>query len=296
MYSFKPQLKSLLILAALASTTAAGAEQRMVSETRPLNAEARLSVNNTAGLIEVTAWDKPQLSIEGRLGEGVEKLEITGNPAEMRIEVKNRNSHFNNGDTTLRLQVPAGARLVLEGVSADVIVRGSRGAVEARTVSGDVHLEVAAKAITAKTVSGDLLLNAPQSQEVIATTVSGDMQVQGGGGSLVGESVSGEVNVQGGRYSRLELKSVSGDVFIHADTTADARVKAESLSGDVRFDAPASLSAEVTLKTFSGEKNCAFEGAIETETSRRSLVKRVGEGRGQVTLTSFSGDVELEKK
>jgi DUF4097 and DUF4098 domain-containing protein YvlB len=149
--------------------------------------------------------------------------------------------------------------------------------------------------VTAQTVSGDLQLEVPGAKEVRLITVSGDVRVDGAQGVLVAESVSGDVEVEGGVFSQLDLKSVSGDVVVQAGYTADARVKAESLSGDVRLNAPSSLSAQVTMKSFSGEKRCDFEAVRETADGKRTVLK-IGDGRGQFSLTSFSGDVQLEKK
>ena len=275
----------------------AQAAPREFSESRPLNAEARLNVRNVAGVIEVEAWDKATLDIAALLADNVEKVDISGSAADLRVEVRTKKAERYGAydDTQLRLRVPAGVALTLDGTSADLIVRGLKGDLVARTVSGDVQIEVNSKAVSAQTVSGDLTVLAPHSTSTKVSTVSGDADVQGAAGELSAESVSGDVRIEGGVFSRLELKSVSGDVDIHGAAAPDALVKAESLSGDVRFDAPAALSAQVTLKTFSGEKRCDFEGVSPTADGRRTVLK-LGDGRGNISLTSFSGDVSLEKR
>lgn len=275
----------------------AQAAPREFSDNRPLNADARLTVRNVAGLIEVEAWDKSTLDIAAQLADNVEKVDITGRADDLRVEVKTKKSerYGSYDDTQLRLRVPVGVVLTLDGTSADLMVRGLKGDLVARTVSGDVQIEVNSKRISAQTVSGDLTVLAPHAVSTKVSTVSGDADVQGASGELVAESVSGDVRVEGGVFSKLELKSVSGDVDIHGAAAPDALVKAESLSGDVRFDAPAALSAQVTLKTFSGEKRCDFEGYGKVGDGKRAVLK-VGDGRGNITLTSFSGDVSLEKR
>lgn len=287
-----PTFAALLLAAGLAQ-----AGPRDYADSRPLNAEARLNVRNVAGLIEVESWDKPTLDIAAQLADNVEKVEITGSAADLKVEVRTKKSerYGSYEDTQLRLRVPSGVTLTLDGTSADLIVRGLKGALVARTVSGDVQIEVHSKSVNAQTVSGDLTVLAPHAVETKVSTVSGDADVQGASGQLSAESVSGDVRVEGGTFTRLELKSVSGDVDIHGAVATDAVVKAESLSGDVRFDAPSALSAQVTLKTFSGEKRCDFEGYGKVGDGKRTLLK-VGDGRGNITLTSFSGDVSLEKR
>lgn len=281
----------------LASLMAQAAEPRTFADHRVLSADAKIMVRNIAGLIEVEGWDKAEFDLAATLGESAEKIEITGTAGELRVEVKNRKTNFGygDGDTRLKLRVPAGAILNLDGTSADIIVRGTRGAITARSVSGNVDLVVAARQINVQTVSGDVRLDAPAAKETKLNTVSGDTDVRGAGGVLSAESVSGDVQLAAGSFTQLDLKSVSGDIGVRAGFASEAQVKAESLSGDVRINAPASLSAEVTLKTFSGDRHSAFDAAREVRDSKRTALK-IGEGRGQFSLTSFSGDVTLDKQ
>ena len=286
-----------LALALSLTSLLAQAASSEFTDRRPLHADARLSVRNLAGVIEIDAWDKAEMDLAAQLGDSAEKVEITGTAGDLKVEVKNRKSdrYYGDGDSRLKLRVPAGVTLSLDGTSSDLVVRGTKGPITARSVSGDIDLAVPAKLITVQTVSGDVRLETPAARETKLNTVSGDTTVNGAAGSLISESVSGDVNVEGGPFTLVDLKSVSGDIGVHAAFTADAKVKAESLSGDVRVNAPASLSAEVTLKTFSGDKHCLFESVREASDSKRTVLK-IGEGRGQFSLTSFSGDVTLDKQ
>ncbi|MES2685044.1 MAG: DUF4097 family beta strand repeat-containing protein [Pseudomonadota bacterium] len=282
---------------AVASLAAHAAEPRSFTDHRSLNGDAKLSVRNLAGVIEIEAWDKAEFDLAALLGDSAERIEISGTAADLKVEVKNRKSHssYGDGDTRLKLRVPAGASLSLDGTSSDIVVRGSKGVLTARSVSGDIDLSVGSRVITVQTVSGDLRLEAPAAKEARLNTVSGDVDVKGASGLLVAESVSGDVEVEGGTFTQLDLKSVSGDIGVQAGFAAEAKVKAESLSGDVRVNAPASLSAEVTMKTFSGDKHSGFDAARDASDGKRMVLK-IGEGRGQLTLTSFSGDVTLDKQ
>lgn len=289
-------ITTIALLAGL-SLTAQAAEPRSFSDHRAMNADAKLNVRNLSGLIEVEGWEKNEFDLAAELGESAEKIDISGSAADLKVEVKIRkgNHSYNNGDTHLKLRVPAGVALTLDGTSADLFVRGTKGAIVARSVSGDVDLAIGSKTITVQTVSGDVRLDTPAARETQLNTVSGDTDVKGAAGALSAESVSGDVQVEGGIFTQLDLKSVSGDIGVRAGFAADAKVKAESLSGDVHVNAPASFSGEVSLKTFSGDKHCDFEGAREAADSKRTVLK-IGEGRGQFSLTSFSGDVTLDKQ
>jgi DUF4097 and DUF4098 domain-containing protein YvlB len=291
------RLLTAAICLSLTSLLVQAADPREFKDHRALNPDATLSVRNLAGLIEVDAWDKAEFDLMAFLGESAEKVEITGDASALRVEVKNRKSdrYFGDGETRLKLRVPAGVALSVDGTSSDIAITGIKGAIVARSVSGDVDVRVPARQITVQSVSGDVQLEAPGAREVKLNTVSGDVNISGASGRLAAESVSGDVVVDGGTFSVLELKSVSGDIGVSAGFATDAKVKAESLSGDVHVRAPSSLSAEVSLKTFSGDKNCRFEAVHQSSDSKRMVLK-IGDGRGQMSLTSFSGDITLEKR
>src|SRR5689334_24401040 len=99
-----------------------------INETRPLDGRGHLTVENLKGSIEVRAWDRREVRIEGSLGQGVEKLEITGDAQHLSVKVKYPKTgglgFFSGSDKSepslLRLMVPLQADLDIDAVSADV--------------------------------------------------------------------------------------------------------------------------------------------------------------------------------
>ena len=262
-----------------------------INEKRPLNANAKVSVNNIAGSIIVQAWDRNELSLTGELGEGSEKLEITGDAASLNIVVKLPKHSHNAEDSLLQLRVPTGASLDLQAVSADIRVQGVRGAISVNTVSGDVNLDVASAQINAQTVSGDVHLRAAATKTRI-NSVSGDVTIGGASGDLKGESVSGNVDVEGGPFSELKLHAVSGDVHISGGLTDKGSMAVESLSGDIVLRLPGTPSAALVMKTFSGDLSSDFGSSSGSD---HNIETRLGDGKGSISLSSFSGDIDVRR-
>jgi hypothetical protein len=79
-----------LILAAVLTAAAVGPALAAtpINETRPLDANGHVGIENLKGRIEVRAWDRPEVKIEGSLGKGVEKLEIDGDREHLVVRVK----------------------------------------------------------------------------------------------------------------------------------------------------------------------------------------------------------------
>jgi DUF4097 and DUF4098 domain-containing protein YvlB len=283
-----PALLAALLWCGLA---AAADEGRPIDERRPLKPDARVSVHNVAGLIEVQAWDKNELHLTGTLADEVEELEITGDAASLDIEVRLPRHTRHTGSSDLRLKVPAGTRLEAEAVSADVTVRGLKGEVQAQSVSGDVTLDVGSAKVKAESVSGDVEVRAPAASASVQS-VSGDVTISARG-AVHGESVSGDVEVHARDVRELSVNSVSGDLILDLELAKGADVEAETLSGNVELILPGPPDATLEMETFSGSLRSTFSPGPGRGAK---AYRHEGSGRGRVELHSHSGDIELKKR
>jgi len=268
----------------------------VIDETRGLKSNGRVSVNNVAGIIEVTTWDRNEVSIGGRLGSSDDKLEISGDSNELNLVVRLPKKSRNGHDTVLELRVPTNARVELETVSADVVVNGSKGPVKVNTVSGDIALALASSEVSVQTVSGDVKLKAPSTNTRL-NSISGDLDLDGLSGQLSLETVSGNIELRrGGKFSDLKLKSVSGDLRLDVALTDSAQVGGQTLSGEITMIVPQSLNGTALLKSFSGDVHCEGATTVENHSSKKREYVW-GDGRGaRIELSSFSGDIRVERK
>ncbi|MDR7099960.1 DUF4097 and DUF4098 domain-containing protein YvlB [Lysobacter niabensis] len=277
-----------------------------INETRAFDARGHLSIENVKGSIEVRAWDRREVKIEGSLGQGVEKLEILGDAQHLSIKVKYPKTgglgFFSGSDKSepseLRLMVPLQADLDIDAVSADVDVNGmASNELAIDSVSGDVSVVGAPREATIDSVSGDLklILNSPK---VSTESVSGDIDLRGRLSDEVHvETVSGDIDVSGHQSSvrKFSGNTVSGDMRIDTALTAGGRIGLESVSGNLTLRVPANLSAQVRGDSFSGELS-----APDVEISRpkhgpgSNFEHRYGSGDGEISLKSFSGDARLQ--
>ncbi len=269
----------------------------VIEQTRTLKSNGRVNVNNVAGIIDVSVWDRNEVQIGGRLGSSQDTLEISGDSNELTVVVKLPKKSRSSNDTVLELKVPNNARVDLESVSADVVVNGPRGPVRVNTVSGDMQLVLGSPEVSVQTVSGDLKLTAPASKSTRINSVSGDLDLEGLSGTLALETVSGNIVLaRGGRFSDLKLKSISGDIRLDVAIDAGAQVSGQTLSGEITMIVPQSLSGTALLKSFSGDVECEGAHTVENHASRKREYVW-GDGRGaRVELSSFSGDIRIERK
>jgi DUF4097 and DUF4098 domain-containing protein YvlB len=294
-----------ILAAALAAALplAAGAATP-INETRPLDARGRVEVENVKGRIEVRAWNRNEVKIEGMLGDGVERLEVEGDGNRLRLKVKYPsrrgilgNESGRSGPTTLKLMVPLRADLDLQGVAADIVAWGvAPASLKIDNVSGNTTVAAAPEELEVNSVSGDVDLTVNRAR-VQAESVSGDIRISGRlGGEVDVESVSGDIELRAGgkALQRLEGSSVSGDMRLQATLSPRARVRLESVSGDIALTLPRNASAELRAESFSGTLRAP--GAT-VERPRHgpgsSLRQRYGSGDAEVSMETFSGDAEL---
>ncbi|MBB1088520.1 DUF4097 family beta strand repeat protein [Lysobacter sp. SG-8] len=292
---------------ALLVTAMPGLAATPINEVRPLDPRGSIDIDNLKGRIEVRAWDRSEVRITGSLGKGVEKLEISGDQKHLGIEVKypNRGSglgFFTGSDKSepseLILMVPLRADLEIDSVSADIDVAGvAPASMSIDTVSGDTVVAGAPGEIDIDSVSGDLHLTL-NSGDVSVDSVSGDITLSGRlDGEVSIDSVSGDIDVRviEGQLRRFSGETVSGDLDLRTGLATNGRIDIETVSGDLTLHLPRDLSASVRGSSFSGTLR-APDASIERPKHGpgSNFRHRYGNGEGDISLESFSGDVTLK--
>lgn len=296
--------RCVLTVALIALPAIALAATTPVSETRSLNADGEVSIDNAKGAVVVRVADQPEVRINGTLGDGVQRLAIEGDRRHLTIRVVNPQTKgwFGNwgdaqtGDSRLEITVPAHASVAVEGVSAATDIRGVAGRrLSVNSVSGNVQIEASPGEARVASVSGDLHLRLDTSK-VHAETVSGNLDLQGRINGEVGvDTVSGHIVLRADKPSDIDVSAISGDAELRTGLAPGGQLKAESTSGDVTLTLPAASSAQLLLNSFSGSIH-SDSGNVEVPEHGpgASLKTKLGRGDASVKLESFSGDLNVK--
>lgn len=196
------------------------------------------------------------------------------------------------------IDIPAGARLIVQNVLGDVHVRGTEGTTQMRVhAEGTIRAEAPEQAeMTAgawspvieqrgdvvfvrvaragKFASADVDITVPTGISVEIQSTAGDVLVEGTRAPVSVESASGDITVRQAT-GKVRLISASGDIAVeHSETES---IDTQTQSGDIRCE------------------NCTGTGAegLRARTASGDLVVRQVSAR-QVSLTSASGDIRLE--
>ena len=309
----------LVLLAGVCSFTSqvAVASGEFVDESRRAEVDGFVSINVMRGQVEIIGWDEPRVHVKGHLDEDTERFdfESSGNETRIHVKVRDRNSSswFSDYASDLTIHVPAGSQVEMGGVSTDVEARKLTGGVEIHVVSGKLRVDGGVSRIDLQTVSGDVVLRNSTGRVKVKTvsgnvetydtvgdatysSVSGDIYVEDGGKDLRLESVSGDIEVQTGTLSTVGGHSVSGDIEIDGTPGERAAIEFDTISGSIRLNLAGDVNARFDIETGSGsirnrlsDHKPKVSKFMQEETLRFSL----GQGDGQVTLTTRSGDISI---
>jgi DUF4097 and DUF4098 domain-containing protein YvlB len=269
---------------------------RAVHELRNADPQGEIEIVNVSGSVEVDGWNRSEVEVSGTVGDGVERVDVTGAGNRTSIHVVSRTAHGWNSENEadLVIHVPAKSTVSATLVSADLKITDVVGELKLQTVSGGIRGDAGGD-VRASTVSGNLQLIARAAKAMEVRTISGDIHLTGGGGDVDLTTVSGKASIELADVTRARLKSVSGDMSATLTLQPDGQIESESVSGNVNLIFANEPSAEFEVQSFSGDiKNCFGPKPLESRYGPGSRLEfKSGEGHAHVRINTKSGDVKL---
>jgi DUF4097 and DUF4098 domain-containing protein YvlB len=261
----------------------------------PADARGTVEISNVSGTIEVSGWERAEVSVRAQLGDGVDHVEVSSNPGHTGIKVMLPHQLLSrDGDARLHVQVPKDGELSISGVSADVSTTGVQGKQRITVVSGDVTAELGGSDLELKTVSGNIKLRGRgQPARLHVTSVSGDVRLDHGAGDLEAGTVSGNLVVSLDSARSVRVRSTAGDLTFEGKLTRGADFDASTVSGNLKVRASADGGYAYEATTFSGEIADCFGDTPSSHGPGHSLQGNRGEGAGHLRLKSMGGDIHL---
>ena len=114
-----------VVLASVLLAPAWLAAQTTVDQKRPAAPDGAVSIENMAGSVKVTGWDKAEVQVRGTVGEGGE-LSFEGSGKRTHIEIEADHNPMGI-KSDLEVFVPAGSSVDIEGFQATISVTGVDG-------------------------------------------------------------------------------------------------------------------------------------------------------------------------
>ena len=285
--------RTAVMLSLLAGPALAGTP---VNERRPAAPDGVVRIENPAGNIKVSGWDREEIEITGMLGPGAE-LAFDGSPRRTRIEVESAGIPHGT-PSTLDIKVPAGSRLEIDSFAAGIIVGGVSGTLRAETVNGSISVAGGLREVEVQSVNGSVTVTGAKGR-VHAEAVNGSVSLREIGGELEASTVNGTLLAVGDRFDRASLETVSGSMRFEGALGPKGSLDAESVSGSIELTLPGNVAADFAVSTFSGSIENAFgEQPVRKSrwTPQKELNFSTGSGGATISASSISGTITLKKR
>jgi hypothetical protein len=268
--------------------------QETFSTPAALRLKLSLKIPHGSVEIEQREGDKTTIGLESLRGnaaseQAVKEARIEMKPLGSGIEVivdaavKRRFIGLFGGEgLRLHVAIPPGADIDLASGTADMVVRGSFGALKAQTGSGDLNAGELSGAVIVRSASGGVAIARIGGEASIATA-SGDVGLGLVEGGLTVRTASGDVEVAEARGS-VSIKTASGDQRI--GTVSSGKVKLQSASGDQHVGIRKGELAFIDARTWGGETVSELDiGDEPTPGGSPGLEVRATAASGDITIS-----------
>jgi DUF4097 and DUF4098 domain-containing protein YvlB len=292
----KTMKRAALVLATLLAIPAGLAAQTTVDQKRPAAPDGNVSIENMAGSVKVTGWDRAEVQVKGSVGAGGE-LSFDGSGKRTHIEIEAEHNPM-GVKSDLEVFVPAASVVEIEGFQATISITGVTGSVKAETVNGSITQAGATKHVELQSVNGDVDVTRATGR-VKAESVNGSVALHEASGELEASTVNGKLQVLGGSYDRAELESVSGALHFDAALGSRATLSVQTVSGPVELLLAPGTGAEFNVSSFSGRiTNELGPAAVKSGkwTPQSELTFTTGSGGVRITIETLSGAVNIRKR
>ena len=290
-----------------------------VDESKSASADGVVRINVVRGELTIEGWDKDEISVSGKLDEQYEEFvfEVNDDDAVIRVKIPSgRNSWCCDEGSDLTIKLPQKSKVHIGGVSTDIEAENILGGLDVSGVSGNIRVEKIRERIHLTTVSGEVDVRDVKGRVRVRSvsgdieaydvhgvqryhSVSGNVLVKDVSDDLDLESVSGDLELVAGVLNSVRGHSVSGDIDLQSELLSGASIEFDSISGTVRLRLSGDLDAKFDLQTGSG----SIRNRITSDRPKESKYVRdetlrfiVGDGEGEVTISTRSGDIILSSQ
>jgi len=252
-----------------------------------------LALKNVQGQVEVSGWDKPEVSVVAikRLGthwgarEAFENTEVEMEQKGCQIYLRTRRQHEGGffdwlwgggrgpAPVDYTVKVPATSSVSISTVTCEVVARDIIGSLHARSVTGTVDVQ---------RVGGNIILS----------TTNGKIQGQDLGGTLGVKSVNGGIDLRRCSLTSLQAKTVNGKISVETSLDPQGNYSASTVNGSCRLAVPKDSRGTVEARFANGDVSCELPCQL-LDSSRGHWHGQFGGGGANITFKSVNGGLTI---
>ncbi len=296
------RIAALFVACAAASALPqAACAERLPGRTVPADPEGALAVSVPSGSVEIFGWDRGFVRVEGSKGKGVRSVSVEQGPRGVAVTVHLDERRARGGDAELVIDAPRSSVLTVDTTTAFVRIDGVTGPTVVETVEGGVVASgggAGRSRIRIDTVSGPVVVLGPVPDAAI-DTVSGEITVQGAVRRLQASSTKGRIRVQDDRLVEGDISAITGEADVWWRPPRGALLDLRSVSGNIYLQLSADAQPRFTVSSFTGTLIAArllYRGRQVVESGRlfdAKVVFAIGNGSSTVSIRTYTGTVVI---
>jgi hypothetical protein len=279
-------------------------------KTVSLAKDGKVSLGNITGSIDVKSWNKAEVKIEAtKISKASTLAEAKENANLVEIIVKKEGSSLRikteypdegriwrrkslNVSVNYSLMIPPEASAKINSVTGSVDFEDIGGAVKTEVVTGNIVVKKADKGVDCETVTGEIKLQNITGDVFMKTVTASQIK-----GSINAEVVTGRIELsEVSEASVVDANAVTGSVIYDGKINSEGRYTLNTHSGRIEMTLPADSGFDLEAETFSGAIESDFDIKVSGRISKKRISGVVNKGGPLVKLSTFSGDIYLEKK
>lgn len=240
-----------------------------------------IEVDWISGNVIITAYDSDKIECEESSSDPIEekyqlRYRIKGDTLYIK-PCKSMRTFNKIPDKDLEIYIPYDLTSVMNKIDVE-------------TASAKISLtEITARELDLSTASGDVWLEKCSAVDMDIENVSGYINLtETNADNLDAEFVSSDIEIMG-TVGRLNVESVSGDVYLASDTAPNS-VDISTVSGDIKFEIPENDGFSIELDSVSGKVTSDFPLTLNKGN------KIYGNGSRDYEFETVSGDVSIKMK
>jgi DUF4097 and DUF4098 domain-containing protein YvlB len=274
------------------------------------NPGGKLIVDNENGQIEITAWEKDEVEINGTKNASSQdllkdmKVQIDANPNSIRVRVERPNFRGNCG---VRFSIRVPKKLELERIKSTngtLHVTGTEGPANLETTNGRIEVTGVTGRLIAETTNGSVDLEGHKG-EVRVRTSNGKISGEVSKGVIDAHTTNGSIDLQLAAIESnlpVRLETTNGNINLKMAVAHEVRARTNNSSITVQL--PASADADLRARTSNSRVETDFAPSAkpnseddddDNDSKRKSLDMKIGKGGPVIDLSTSNGKIRILK-
>jgi Putative adhesin len=269
----------------------------------PMQAGAKLTVDNFNGSIRISGWDQNTIDISvtkyAETQQLLAALKVDIAVAADGVHIRTIQPAETSGlGASYVIKVPRGVELAeIQSSNGSIHIDEIDGPANLRTSNGSVHTSKTRGKLEITTSNGSIDIQQSEGETDVRTS-NGSVHASGIRGPVTATTSNGgmHVDLEESRGGPVTLTTTNGGVDLKLGSATQSAVMARTTNGPITLRMPASAGARVKAQTSHQNRvSSDFDIRKEGDNSESHLEGVVGSGGPTVDLTTSHGPIRLLK-